>query len=231
VTLLLFGAGAVVATLLAWLTHMAAFFRQETPLAATWKALRFLSLIVVRATLLFVVLNGLWIVAAVDVADEVPELMFLRLGLVHYLYIGAAVVIGLAWIFISTRRGQTSNTIDRAVVQVLAGSMAVILLLPILMAHLQVAWSMPLLDCSPRGIPGYVPDMIDFTRLVLDSLAAGALFGLRSLLGWQVATCAPLATSRVASWLVYGLNLAPVTLLALLVYRFHRLRDARCAAS
>jgi len=65
-------------------------------LAATWKALRFLSLIVVRATLLFVVLNGIWIVAAVDVADEVPELMFLRLGLVHYLYIGAAVVIGLA---------------------------------------------------------------------------------------------------------------------------------------
>jgi len=232
VALFLFGAGAVVATLLAWLTHrIGAFFRHETPLAATRKALRFLSLIVLRATLLFVVLSGLWIVAAVDVADEVPELMFLRLGLAHYLNIGASTVIGLVWIFISTRRGQTSNTIGQAVVQVLPGSTAIILLLPILMAYLQVAWSTPLLDCSPRGIPGYVPDMIDYTRLVLDSLTAGALFGLRSVLGWQVATCAPLATSRVASWLVHGLNLAPITLLALLVYRFHRLRDAQCAAS
>jgi hypothetical protein len=116
-------------------------------------------------------------------------------------------------------------------VQVLFGAVTVLLLLPILMAYLQVAWSMPLLDCSPRGIPGYVPDMIDYTRLVLDSLAAGALFGLKSALGWQVATCAPLATSRLASWLVHALNLVPIILLSLLAYRFHRMRDGRRTAA
>jgi hypothetical protein len=205
---------------------MAEFFRQEaTPAAATWKTLRFLSMVAVRAALLFVVLQGLWIVAWVDFANEIPELMFLRVELAHYLYIGAATAISLIWIiFTSIHGNKTSNAAGRPVAQVLLGAVVVLLFLPILMAHLQVAWSTTLLDCSPRGIPGYVPDMIDYTRLVLDSLAAGALLGLRSVLGWQVATCAPLATSRLASCLVYGLSLAPVTLLALLAYRVHRSR-------
>jgi hypothetical protein len=232
VALFFFATGAAVASLVGWLTQrMAELFRQETPLTAAWKALRLLSLAMVRAALLFVVLNGLWIIATIDFADEIPELMSMRLELTDYLCIGAATAIGLVWIFTSTRPDKTSNVMGRAVVQVLPGVVAVLLFLPILMAHLQVAWSTPLLDCSPRGIPGYVPDMIDFTRLVLDSLAAGALFGFKSALGWQVATCAALATSRLASWLVYGLNLAPITLLALLAYRSRRLLDARRAAS
>src|SRR5262249_23941200 len=126
----------------------------------------------------------------------------------------------------ATRRGHTSNVVRQAVVQVLPGTVTVLLLLPILIAYLQVAWSIPLLDCSQRGIPGYVPDMIDSTRLVLDSLARGTLIGLKSALGWHVATCQPLATSRLASLLVYALNLEPIIFLSLLAYRFHRLRGS-----
>jgi hypothetical protein len=230
--LFLLGASTAIATLVGWLTlKIAEILRHDTPLAAAWGALRFLSLTAVRVALLFVVLHGLSIVAVVDFADEIPELMYLRLEWVHYLYIGAAIVICLVWIVTSTRRGQASNAMGRTVVQVLPATVAVLLSLPILMAYLQVAWSTPLLDCSPRRIPGYVPDMIDFTRLVLDSLAAGALLGLKSALGWQIATCVSLPTSRLASWLVYGLNLAPIMFLALLAYRFRSLRDARRATS
>jgi hypothetical protein len=230
--LVLFAASAAVAALVGWLTlKIAEIFRHETPLAAAWSALRFLSLTAVGVALLLVAINGLTIVAQVDFADEIPELVYLRLELVHYLNIAAATIICLVWIVTSTRRGQTSNAMGRTVVQVLPGTVAVLLFLPILMAYVQVAWSTPLLDCSPRRIPGYVPDMIDFTRLVLDALAAGALFGLKSALGWQIATCVSLPTSRLASWLVYALNLAPITLLALLAYRFRSLRHARRATS
>jgi len=228
--LFLFGASTAVAALVGWLAlEIAEIFRHEPPLAAAWGALRLLSLTAVRVALLLVASNGLTIVAQVDFADEIPELMYLRLELVHYLYIGAAIIICLVWSVTSTRRGQACNAMVRTVVQVLPGTVVVLLLLPILMAYLQVAWSTPLLDCSPRRIPGYYPDMIDFTRLVLDSLAAGALFGLKSALGWQIATCVSLPTSRLASWLVYGLNLAPIMLLALLAYRCRSLRDARRA--
>ena len=210
---------------------MVDFFRHDAPFAATWKALRFLSLIAVKTAILYVVLNGLWILAAIDFADELPQILFLRFELTGYLCLGAGNIIGLVWITTATRRGHTSNVVRQAVVQVLPGTVTVLLLLPILIAYLQVAWSIPLLDCSQRGIPGYVPDMIDYTRLVLDSLAGGTLIGLKSALGWQVATCAPLATSRLASLLVYALNLAPIIFLSLLAYRFHRLREGRRTAS
>lgn len=62
VALMLFSGSSVVAATTAWLTyHMVDFVRQNPPLVATWKALRFLSLIAVKAVVLYVVLNGLWI--------------------------------------------------------------------------------------------------------------------------------------------------------------------------
>ena len=221
-----------VAATIAWLTHrMVDFFRHDTPLAATWKAPRFLSVIAVKTALLCIVLNGLWILAALDFADEIPQILFLRFELTGYLCLGAGIIIGLVWIVRAKRRGHTSNVVRQALMQVLLGAVTVLLLLPILMAYLQVSWSISLLDCSRRGIPGYVPDMIDYTRLILDSLAGATLFGLKSAFGWQVATCAPLATSYLASLLVYALNLAPIILLSLLAYRFHRSRDDRHTAS
>jgi hypothetical protein len=230
-TLFLFTVSPATAALVGWLTsRVAGFFRQEAPLAATRKAAWFVFWIAVRAALLFVILNGVTIIAMVDLSAEIPEIIFLRLELVHYLYIGAAAVIVFVWIFKVTRRGQTSSTLLLAFLQVISVTVAVLLLLPILMAHLQVAWSTPILDCSRRGIPGYVPDMIDYARLVLDSLVAGALLGMRSYLGWQIATCTPVATSRFAWCLVYGLYLAPIVLPMLLVHRFIRLRNSRRTA-
>lgn len=69
--------------------------------------------------------------------------------------------------------------------------------------------------------------MIDYTLLVLDALFTGALVGLRSVVNWKIATCEPLATSSFAVWLVFVLNLTPITLLALLAHRFQSLRAAR----
>ena len=229
--LFLFGASAAAASMLGWLTYrIAALFRRETPLVATRELLWLLILLAVEGALLFVVLAAIWIVGSIDFADEIPELMFLRLKSIHYLYIGAATAIVFAWVLISTLRGPTSSAMALALVQIIPASIVILLFLPVLMAQLQVAWSTPVLDCAPRGIPGYVPDMIDFTRLVLDALAAGALLGLKSAVGWQIATCAPLATSRLASFLVLVLNVVPAAVLMLLALQFRRLRNALRAA-
>src|SRR5215831_2983119 len=104
------------AATIAWLTHrMVDFFRHDAPFAATWKALRFLSLIAVKTAILYVVLNGLWILAAIDFADELPQILFLRFELTGYLCLGAGNIIGLVWITTATRRGHTSNVVRQAV--------------------------------------------------------------------------------------------------------------------
>src|SRR5262245_40815072 len=124
-----------VAATIAWLTHrMVDFFRHDTPLAATWKALRFLSVIAVKTAILCIVLNGLWILAALDFADEIPQILFLRFELTGYLCLGAGIIIGLVWIVRAKRRGHTSNVVRQALMQVLLGAVTVLLLLPILMA-------------------------------------------------------------------------------------------------
>jgi hypothetical protein len=225
--LFMYGASVIVAPAVGWLTYrIVGFFREATPIAATGRALRFLFVLMIKLALFYVVLNGIWIVGFVDLADEIPQLMFPP-GLAQCLYIGAAIAIIFSWIIISARRSRNASVVWLAIVQVIPPAVVLLLLLPMLMAQLQTVWSTPLLDCSPRGIPGYVPDMIDYTRLMLDALGAGALFGLKSTIGWQVATCAPVATSRFASGLVFVLNLVPVLLLALLAYRFHGLCAAR----
>src|SRR5262245_3309058 len=92
----LFVVGTTLAIVVALGTRrIAGFFRQEKPLTATWSTLRFLFLVAVGIVLSYVVPNGLWIVAVVDFAEEIPEIMYLRLELSHYLYIGGAAVIGV----------------------------------------------------------------------------------------------------------------------------------------
>ena len=175
-------------------------------------------------------LNAIGIVSTVDFADEIPQLMLSRLEPVHYLYVGAAIVIVFTWIFTTTRRGRNLSPVWLAVVQIIPLPVFLLLFLPMLMGQLQTTESTALLDCSSKGIPGYFPDMIDYTRFVLDALGAGALLGLMSTIGWKLTTCAPLAASPFASCLAFGLNLAPVLLLALLALRIYRLRAARYAA-
>jgi len=189
-------------------------------------ALRFLFMLAVRIALIYVVLDAIWIVGTVDLADEIPQLMFLRLEPVHALYVGAAIIITFAWVFRYSRRGQNFGLVFA---QLIPAAVVILLLLPMLMAHLQTIWSTPLLDCSPKGIPGYFPDMVDYTRFVLDALGAGVLVNLKSTFGWQSASCAPVTI--FASYLVLALNLTPILLLALLVYRLFRLRSRHRTAN
>ena len=219
---LLFGSAAM-AAVVGWLAHrISRFYHQQQPLAATWSALCFLSLTAITQVLLYVVIDGFWILVAVAFADEVPWIMYLRLRWWHYASIGAAVVLVLAGSVIAIRQGRMPNPMARASLEVLPAAALSLLFVPIAMSYPQLMDWTPLLDCSPRGIPGYVPHMIDYGRFVLRSLTAGMLLGLNSALGGPNVGCVPNAMSNFATALGSGLQLVPATLLALIAFRWKR---------
>lgn len=216
---------ATLAAIVGWLVHrISRFVRLQPPPEATWSALRFLSLTAIKLVLLYVLVDGFWILVAVAFADEVPWLMYLRVHWWHYASVGAAVVLVLAWSFIAAHRGKMSNPMARASLGVLPAATIALLFVPMGMAYPQLMDWTPLLDCSPRAIAGYVPHMMDYGWFVLRSLGTGAVLGLNSALGWQSAGCRPESTSSLATALGFGLHLVPASLLVLVAFRYKRLR-------
>lgn len=218
----LLGGSVTIATIAGWLTHrVTGIYRASTPIAATRKVVLLFLRLTVKVALLFVVLSAVWVVGTVNLADEIPQLMFQLLQPVHYLNVAAALIVVPIWVFMYARRNKSAAGLP--VVQVIPATITILLLLPALLALLQTAWSTPLLDCSPKGIAGYVPDMIDYTRFVLDALGRGVLIDSNANIGRPSAVCAPLATSHVARGLAFALSVTPVAMLALLFYRYYRL--------
>ena len=125
-------------------------------------------------------------------------------------FLGLSISIVLRWSLgrlLTPRSGPIAN-LRLTALGFLPLATTVALFLPIALAAAKVYLQTDMLDCSARNIPGYVPDMVDYTWLVLDNLAKGGSLGAMALLGMRISLCVANDGSIVAVGFILLVRLA-----------------------
>jgi hypothetical protein len=220
---------AIISGVLGWLTFRSRLvFRSERP----WVAARQLIFLLLGwslkiAAALVVAFAFTWAVL-IDLADEPAEIVYYRLeNSFHWLGLCAAVafLIVFVWSYLHTRPQSSTQTPTwrLALFGVTPPAIACALLLPILVAWVETLLSAPMLDCTPTNIPGYFPDMIDYSLLVFDNLVRSVTLGLGQLFGFNLSKCVADASNSMAVSLVWVLRVAPACIFMWLGIRRYRL--------
>jgi hypothetical protein len=161
-----------------------------------------------------VVASGFAQAVLIDLADEPAEIVYYRLQYnLHWLSVDAVatLLIVLIWSYVYTRPKSSARTPTWrfALFGIAPPVVTCALMLPILIAWVEALLATPMLDCTPTNIPGYFPDMVDYTWLVLDNLAKGAMLGFGQPFGFNLSKCVADASNSIAVSLAWVLRLAP----------------------
>jgi hypothetical protein len=220
---------AVICGLLALLIfRLCLMFRSESPTVAARRLFFLILRLSLKTAVALIVLDAFARVVWIDFANEIPEIVYYYLeGQLLWLgvYAAFAFVIVLVWSYIGTRPNNTTHTPTwrLALFGIVPPATAAALLLPILTAWVEALRAAPMLDCTPANIPGYVPDMVDYSRLIFNSLAQGATLGLGHVLGFSLSKCVADVSNLTAVTLVWVLRIAPVCIFMWLGLRRYRL--------
>jgi hypothetical protein len=161
-----------------------------------------------------VVASGFAQAVLIDLADEPAEIVYYRLEYnLHWLRFDAAaaslIVLVSSYLYTRPNNSTYTPTWRFALFGIAPPVVTCALMLPILIAWVEALLAAPMLDCTPTNVPGYFPDMVDYTWLVLDNLAKGAMLGFGQPFGFNLSKCVADASNSIAVSLAWVLRLAP----------------------